>query len=612
MKRQIVTLLLLVAALCTKGLSQNVDYIRNSGLYNFGIGMGANYAEARRNALQSLTEGISVHIKSEFINIVKETNGNVDDYSKSVVSSYSTAVINQYQERLLSEKPDRVELMVYISKVDLQKVFDERAQLIRDLIVVGEKAEAELRIADALRNYYWANLLTRSHPDNQNLRHDFVCNSNLPILIGLKDKIESIFANLRFEVSTVNQQQVPPQQRIQLAISYCGKPVQNLDYTYFIGDGWTGITSIRDGKGIATVDGPYAVQLDQLRLKVEYQYANKAHLEPEVKHMIENVVVPYFERAELRIGLTANQQHVAAESASAAEKFSKIDANVADHDVYVAAIGKVTTAIRTHQLNEAKCWFTPEGWSVFNKLIANGKVTVLETQTDTLRVLRFNDEVMVRSVPMLFAFNNNQTKFVEKVVFTFNDEQKITNLSFALGQKATDDILQKPTGFGTLEEKYFLIRFMENYKTAYSLKRADYLEAIFDENALIIVGNIVQRAPEPADRLQQMYGNFSNDEVEYIVLSKSEYMDRLKRVFQRNEFVNIHFEDNQVRKTQRDDKIYGIQIAQHYYSSTYADKGYLFLMIDLNDTIQPKIYVRTWQPKKNADGTVIGIENFKF
>jgi hypothetical protein len=610
MKRQIVTLLLLVAALCTKGLSQNVDYIRNSGLYNFGIGMGANYAEARRNALQSLTEGISVHIKSEFINIVKETNGNVDDYSKSVVSSYSTAVINQYQERLLSEKPDRVELMLYISKDDLQKVFDERAQLIRDLIVLGEKAESELRISDALRNFYWAMILTRSHPNNRGLRHDFGSQSNLPILKGLSDKIESIFTNLRFEVNSVNQQHVTPRKQIELTISYCGKPVQNLDYTYFTGDGWSGITSIRDGKGIAIVDGPYAAQLNQLRLKVEYQYANKSHLEPEVKQIMESVVVPYFQQAEVYIGLSSKQQNVS--SALASEKFSKIDANLSDYDLYVAAIGKVTNAIRTNSFMDAKGLFSPEGWGIFNKLIANGKITVLDTQTDTLRVLKINDEVMVRSVPMLFAFNNNRTKFVEKVVFTFNNENKITNLTFALGQKATDDILQKPTGFGTLEEKYFLIRFMENYKTAYSLKRTDYLEAIFDENALIIVGNIVQRAPEPTDRLQQMYGNFSNDEVEYIVLSKSEYMDRLKRVFQRNEFVNIHFEDNQVRKTQRDDKIYGIQIAQHYYSSTYADKGYLFLMIDLNDTIQPKIYVRTWQPKKNADGTVIGIENFKF
>ncbi|MDD3568459.1 MAG: hypothetical protein PHT92_08690, partial [Bacteroidales bacterium] len=94
--------------------------------------------------------------------------------------------------------------------------------------------------------------------------------------------------------------------------------------------------------------------------------------------------------------------------------------------------------------------------------------------------------------------------------------------------------------------------------------------------------------------------------------SKKEYLERLKSIFRRNEFINIHFEDNEVRKTQRDDKIYGIQIAQHYHSSTYADKGYLFLMIDLNDTLQPKIYVRSWQPQKNPDGSIYGLEDFRF
>ena len=89
-------------------------------------------------------------------------------------------------------------------------------------------------------------------------------------------------------------------------------------------------------------------------------------------------------------------------------------------------------------------------------------------------------------------------------------------------------------------------------------------------------------------------------------------MERLKMVFNRNEFINIQFEDNLVRKTEKNEKIYGIQIAQHYYSSTYADKGYLFLMIDLNDTINPKIYIRTWQPQKNPDGSIFGLEDFRF
>ena len=53
-----------------------------------------------------------------------------------------------------------------------------------------------------------------------------------------------------------------------------------------------------------------------------------------------------------------------------------------------------------------------------------------------------------------------------------------------------------------------------------------------------------------------------------------------------------------------------MQIKQNYYSSNYADQGYLFLMIDLGNKTEPKIYVRSWQPEKNSDGSIIGINDF--
>jgi hypothetical protein len=268
--------------------------------------------------------------------------------------------------------------------------------------------------------------------------------------------------------------------------------------------------------------------------------------------------------------------------------------------------------IRDQNHEGLRQWFNDEGYQMYQKLIAYGNVTVLDCETDTFRIVRVGNEVMVRSVPMLFAFHNNRERFVESVVFSFNDQNQISSISFSLGQIAINNILSKPDRFGSNEEKYFLIRFMEDYKTAYSLKRLDYLQAIFDENALIIIGNVVKRSPEPVENVRGMYGSLSEAQVEYLLLNKSEYMERLKMVFNRNEFINIHFEDNLVRKTEKNEKIYGIQIAQHYYSSTYADKGYLFLMIDLNDTINPKIYVRTWQPQKNPDGSIFGLEDFRF
>ena len=83
-------------------------------------------------------------------------------------------------------------------------------------------------------------------------------------------------------------------------------------------------------------------------------------------------------------------------------------------------------------------------------------------------------------------------------------------------------------------------------------------------------------------------------------------------MFATNEFVNIHFEDTMVKKVGGEDKLYGIQIAQQYNSTSYADFGYLFLMFDLNDALSPKIYVRSWQLEKDREGHIIGLEDFIF
>lgn len=61
-----------------------------------------------------------------------------------------------------------------------------------------------------------------------------------------------------------------------------------------------------------------------------------------------------------------------------------------------------------------------------------------------------------------------------------------------------------------------------------------------------------------------------------------------------------------MRKMNGGGELYAIQIAQDYYSSSYGDKGYLFLMVDINDPENPIIKVRTWQPDKDPNFGLYG------
>ncbi len=575
------------------------------------MGIGANYSSAKRNALENLSESISVHIKSEFEQVVEETSDDLDVYVRSVVTTYSSAVVNRYEERVLKDDPGSVEVFVYLTREQMAEVFIQREQMIGDFILMAGRAKQEFRISDALRYYYWALVLARSHPDNTRLRHDFGGNISEPVMLGLSDRINRIFSFLNFELTTAIESENPLKKQLHLSITFRNNPVQDVDYNYWVGDGYSGLVSARNGMGVAILDGEAAREFSSLRLRVEYQYNNKAHLEPEVQTMLASVEIPYFSRAEYRIDISGKQAKPVSHAAPITG-FGLVEREMTEHEIYSEAVSQVIRAIRNGNHDDISSRFTGEGFDMYRKLIASGEVTVLEPQFDTFRIMRVGDEVMVRSIPMLFSYHNNREKFIENVVFTFDDKHKISSLSFSLGDIAINNILSRPAGFGSEEDKFFLIRFMENYKTAYSLKRLDYLEAIFDENALIIIGNVVRRVPEPIERVRGMYAGLTDDQVQYIILSKAEFIERLGRVFARNEFINLRLEDNQVRKTERNDKIYGIQIAQYYYSSTYADKGYLFLMIDLNDTIKPKIYVRSWQPEKNPDGSIFGLEDFRF
>ena len=125
---KIIPFITILFFLFQNGICQDLNEIKNSGKYQYGIGSGENYSLARKAALELLSESISVHIKSEFENIVTENNGNLEQYSKSVVKSYSSAVINEYEEKLLKEEHNQVQVIVYITKENIQKFTVTRNQ----------------------------------------------------------------------------------------------------------------------------------------------------------------------------------------------------------------------------------------------------------------------------------------------------------------------------------------------------------------------------------------------------------------------------------------------------------------------------------------------------
>jgi hypothetical protein len=584
--------------------AQSAAEIKSSSAYLWGEGTASTLQQADKRALNDLISQISVQVESNFYNIVTEDDEDIKEYTQSVMSTYSATTLNQAM-RKVQEHGGKTTVLRYIELENIQKLFKARRLKLLDYIKSAQSAETDYRIGDALKYYYWSLVLLRSHPDVNSMKASLDSKQEVLLITHLPQKINSILEAIDISIQKVIYDKPEKKKTIILDIFYDGNPVTNLDYIYYTGDSWTNrLSSCKDKLGIVELFGISAEALEQMRIKIEYTYESKSKIDNELKEVIENAFLPHFASADIKLPIKKR-----AKKPKSPKPKIKAASKIPSEKVYAQKVADVIRAVDKHDYREVTNHFTDDGKAMFIRLLEYGNAQLIDPSKIKLEMVELNDQIIVRSIPMKFTFPNNNREFIEDVIFTLNKAGKIENVSFALNNHSISRIMGKGDRFGTVDHKRQIVRFMEDYKTAYCLGRLEYIESIFADNALILVGhNLTQ-----GENIDSMYrGNLKNEDVEYIKLSKTEYVERLRRLFAINDFVNIHFEETEIKKIGGDDKVYGIQIAQNYNSESYADFGYLFLMFDLNVVNEPKIYVRSWQPEKNSEGRIMGLEDFTF
>lgn len=581
--------------------SQSIEEIKSSGNYYWGEGKSSTLNIADRNALTDLISQISVNVKYSVQMIKQEEDDVYSEYTESITKTYSNATLSR-AERKVVEGENEVKVIRFITKKQLDEIFAERKVKIFDYIKSAKQAEADERIGDALKYYYWSLALLNSHPDCNKIKYPLDGSDELVLITALPDKINSMIHKIDYEViKTEKRENVTD---VYVKFMYADKPVQSFEFTYWMGDTWSVQNATKNGIGLIQLTGNDKDLIENVRIRIEYTFFNNSRIDPDVNNVLEMTNIPFFKNAEISLNADENIMEIATENSM--YKIFQNAGMLVDVKQYVDKIDKIKNALVIGNISLVSDLCTSEGYKMLQKLSDYGTIKMIPQTTD-LVAIKYNNEVYVRAVPMSFSFRKNNRNFVEEVIFVFDDSGKICSISFSLGDNSIKDILNKREEFAGAQEKYQILQFMEDYKSAYCLGRIDYLEQVFADNALIIVGQVLKTDAKPLD---DMYLSLGNERIEYLKLTKKEYIERLRLIFNANEYVNIQFDENTVKKA--DEKLYGIQIAQNYYSATYADKGYLFLMMDLNDANNPKIYVRTWQPEKNPDGSIIGITDFKF
>lgn len=574
---------------------------KNPDQYLYGEGKGVTVDEADNQALQQIISQLCVHVSSN-IELAKQEVRTGNDYENKryidqKISTYSNATLTNTDMFVISNEP-KAHVARWISKSELHRIFAGRTAKVQEYMTNAVKAEEKGKLDDALRNYYWAYtlLMTLQHASEVTFRDsDF---QNHVLVTWIPEKMNNIFDDIKVSVTGKQDND------LELFFTYNGEPVTSLDYTYFDGGRWSNLYSVKDGVGLLEL-APGAIG-ENLQLKIEFAYKNQAHIDREIYSVINVVKDLSFPKAYLnlkgKVSKKAQNKLSDLEDAYNEEVAAAISILDDDKDVK-ASMDNVLDAITARKYEDVQEHFTSEGLDMFNRLISYGNAKIVGAPS--YNVYKNNDRTVVRSVPMSFSFRNGSTKFVENVVFTFNDQGMIESLAFGLDDAATRDVLTKQAW--PEHARMSIIEFLENYKTAFALERLDYIRTIFDENAVIIVGKIAKAATGISPENQITYNNNIIIRTRY---TKEQYLKNLERCFASNEFVNVRFANNDIIKAGKGGEIYGIQIKQDYYSANYGDTGYLFLLVDLNDPESPMIKVRTWQPEPDPVDGLYDISHF--
>jgi len=202
----------------------------------------------------------------------------------------------------------------------------------------------------------------------------------------------------------------------------------------------------------------------------------------------------------------------------------------------------------------------------------------------------------MRNIPIFFVDASGEEHY-EEAVLQFTPEGTISEFRIGLAAHRYQELMNKGQDTIDRENRQQILTFVENFRTAYNRKDLQFIEDVFSDQALIIVGRVVQNTG-----LRSAFEDQVEEKVEFLQFNKDEYIDRLRHLFRINQWIEIGFEEIDIIRHPQPhlQDVYGVSLTQYYNSSIYSDVGHLFLLIDFKKPTEPMIHVRTWQPKREG------------
>jgi hypothetical protein len=601
MKKGIV--LLLLAVFCLQAQEPDIHTIRSNSDYYWGEATAAVAAEAQDQALADMIKKIAVTVSTSFKDKTTETGGTIEEKVESILKTHSAATLKNVHF-INRPKGMQIHSFAYMHKDELAKIYTARKQLAYELYKTALFHEqTTLNLAQALKLLYFSRLLLQSVPEAQIIVDD------VNLTVSIPEKINDICRNIRF--TPILDETIDERERcVTLEVTYKNQPVSLLDFMFWDGSNQVSVQT-RDGQANVTLYGS-SVSFDDVDISIKYNYY-ECRKEIDAVYQLWNVVVhPEFNTA-MKISLSPKRtikdifkpEPVAGVRLIQPEPFTDLD----------IPMPKVATAVEIFQasLNEpenVETLFQDDPFlntKMKNFLKYNHPAVLSQLVEADVRPHWHGYEV--RRIPVTSTYETLNKQTTEYIVLDTDTSGQFMDLTTALNNHTYEQFVLGDSFIHEFMHRQTIIKFIEKYRTAYMTRDMDLIDKMFADNALIIVGRVIEEKPYMPDMPQ--YHKFGDQpDIEYLTMTKKEYLERQKTVFQGQSDILIEFTSFKIMKKQGTEYVYGVEMRQNYYSTTYSDEGHLFLLIDFNYK-DPLIYVRAWQPQEWSPEQLVKAANYR-
>jgi len=209
-------------------------------------------------------------------------------------------------------------------------------------------------------------------------------------------------------------------------------------------------------------------------------------------------------------------------------------------------------------------------------------------------VLTINGGYQIRNIPLLCNPKDTTCHDYKEAVIDLDKNGKVTSFLYTLSpelySKDRRALMQDRTkDVKDINVRQKVVGFVEKFRTAYNMRDTTFLNKVFSDNALIITGRVITPGGKSDVTLKKV--------ITYKTETKSEYLEKLSRIFKNNKYINVEFDSLLMVKHPNKEHIYGVTVHQRWTTSSYQDDGWVFLLWDFTEEERPKIHVRTWQPE---------------